>query len=182
MGVFDFLFGSKLTIERLVKLDENELQEDLKKRNIRDLQKFCLKGCQNLNNEEKQKEVYINAILQFIHEKKIELENSQMPENMKNAIEDSVSPKPVELNNEMPPEQDKPVVPEPEPEPVPEPMAAPMEPPKESSEYLEEEGKVEEKPRGGKKESKKKGGRTRRKKEKVENVKKGGKKRNSKKK
>jgi hypothetical protein len=71
MSFFNFLFGSKLSLESLAKLEnDEEIKLKLKKSKVKDLQKLCLTKCQDLDTEDKQKDVYINAILDVIHKMK----------------------------------------------------------------------------------------------------------------
>lgn len=71
MSFFNYLFGSKLSIESLAKLkNDDEIKLKLQKSKVKDLQKLCLTKCQDLDTEDKQKDVYINAILDVIHKVK----------------------------------------------------------------------------------------------------------------
>lgn len=152
MGFFDFLFGKKLSIERLVELDQDKLLEELQRTKLKELEKLCLTRCHDLDTEEKQKKIYIDAILNIINEIKAQ----KTPEEVQEAVADAFESKPVDVNTTEPPmEPSQPPV---EPMNNPEEMAGPP-----GEKPPAEETKIG--PFGGRR-KKRKGGSTKRKQEK----------------
>lgn len=99
MSFFNFLFGSRLSMESLAKLEnDDEIKLKLQKSKVKDLQKLCLTKCQDLDTEDKQKDVYINAILDVIHK----IKSPGSPDST-SAIQETVSKEleshPVDLEN-----------------------------------------------------------------------------------
>lgn len=101
MGMFDFLFGTKLSIENLSKLEnDDEIKVKLRKSKLKDLEKLCLTKCQDLDTEDKQKEVYINAILDVIHKARSPMASSMSTQLDSKPVEippEDTTPMPIDM-------------------------------------------------------------------------------------
>lgn len=66
MGFFDF-FRKRMSYEELVKMgDENVVKAELNRLKLKDLERMCINRCNELETEDKQKSVFINAIIDSI--------------------------------------------------------------------------------------------------------------------
>lgn len=115
MGFFDF-FLKRVKYEDLMKLeDEYKIREKLNKLNIRQLTKICLTKCKDkdLDTEYKQKELFINAIIDSI---KKEGPTQPLPQPPVEPQPISISPDGLPPKPEQPDSMTSPLGPTPQPQ------------------------------------------------------------------